>query len=55
MSSLGQGYWECRRVEGTHTRDKGGKDRKRCRSIPALSFPFFALSGAGKLYDLDKM
>jgi len=27
MSNLGQGYWECRRVEGTHTRDKGGKDK----------------------------
>ena len=27
-SNLGQGYWESRRVGGTHTRDTGGKDRK---------------------------
>ena len=28
MSNLGQGYWECRRKGGTHTRDTGEKDRK---------------------------
>ena len=51
MSSLGQGYWECQRVEGTHTRDKGEKDRKICRSIPAASSsPVFALSVAANLY-----
>jgi hypothetical protein len=38
MSNLGQGYWECRQVEGTHTRDKGEKDRKVCSSIPAIGF-----------------
>ena len=27
MSNMGQGYWECRRVEGTHTRDKREKDK----------------------------
>ena len=27
MLDLGQGYWECRRVEGTHTRDTGEKDK----------------------------
>jgi len=25
MSNLGQGYWESRRVGGTHTRDTGGQ------------------------------
>jgi hypothetical protein len=25
MSNLGQGYWECRRMGGTHTRDTGKK------------------------------
>ena len=38
-SNLGQGYWESRRVGGTHTRDTGGKDIKICRSIPAVNFP----------------
>ena len=38
MSILGQGYWECRQVGGTHTRDTGGKDRNICRSVPAASF-----------------
>ena len=28
MSDLGQGYWTCREVGGTHTKDTGGKDRK---------------------------
>ena len=28
MSNLGQGYWECRRVEGTHTKTKGIKTEK---------------------------
>ena len=42
MSNLGQGYWECRGMGGTHTRDTGVKD-KICRSIPAASFsPIFA-------------
>jgi len=27
MSNLGQGYWKCRPVEGTHTRDKGEKEK----------------------------
>ena len=27
MSNLGQGYWERRRVGGTHTRDTGEKER----------------------------
>ena len=34
MSGLGQGYWECWRVEGTHTRDTGEKT-KACHSILA--------------------
>jgi len=42
MSNLGQGYWECLRVEGTHTRDKGEKI-KICHSIPASSLiPVFS-------------
>ena len=28
MSNLGQGYWECRRVEGTHTKDTKKKEKK---------------------------
>jgi hypothetical protein len=36
MSNLGQGYWECRRVGGTHTRDTGEK-MKKYSSIPASS------------------
>jgi hypothetical protein len=33
---------------GTHTRDTGVKDRKICRSMPAVSFsPVFALRVAG--------
>ena len=56
MSILGQGYWERRRVEGTHTRDKGEKDIKICRSISASSLvPVFPLSVAGKLFDFDKI
>jgi len=48
MSNLGQGYWECRRVEGTHTRDKVEKDSNFYRTIPATSFsPVFALRVAG--------
>jgi hypothetical protein len=55
MSNSGQGYWECLRVGGTHTRDTEGKE-KICRSIPALSFlPVFALSVAGKLNGFDKI
>ena len=27
MSILGLGYWECRRVGGTHTRDTREKDK----------------------------
>ena len=27
MSNLGQGYWERRQVEGTHTRDTGGTEK----------------------------
>jgi hypothetical protein len=54
MSDLGQGYWERRRVGGTH-RDTGEKE-KICRSLPTASFsPVFALRVAGKLYDLDKI
>ena len=54
MSSLGQGYWERRRVGGTHTRDKGGKDRKIFRSkTAASSSPVFALSVAANLYASD--
>jgi len=34
VSNLGQGYWECLRVGGTHTRDRG----KTCRSKFAASF-----------------
>ena len=52
MSSLGQGYWERRRVGGTHTRDTGEKDRKICRSLPAASSSaVFAFSVAAKFYD----
>jgi hypothetical protein len=48
MPNLGQGYWECRRMGGTHTRDTGEKGRKSCRSKPAASFsPVFALRVAG--------
>ena len=55
MSNLGQGYWDCRRVEGTQTRDAGEKDRKICRSLPTASFsPVFALRVAAELYDFDK-
>ena len=56
MSNLRQGYWECLRVGGTHTRDTGGKYKKICRSISASSFlAVFALSVEGKLYDIDKI
>ena len=56
MSKSGQGYWECLRVGGTHTRDTGGKYKKICRSISASSFlAVFALSVEGKLYDIDKI
>jgi hypothetical protein len=27
MSDFGQGYWECREVGGTHTRDAGEEDK----------------------------
>ena len=27
MSDLGQGYWTCREVGGTHTKDTGEKDK----------------------------
>jgi len=54
LSNLGQGYRECRRVGGTHTRDKGGKDRKIFRSkTAASSSPVFALSVAANLYASD--
>jgi len=54
MSSLGQGYWERRRVGDTHTRDTGKKE-KTCRSLPTASFsPVFALRVAAELYDFDK-
>jgi len=33
LSNLWQGFWECRRVGGTHTRDKGEKDRKLILSL----------------------
>jgi len=47
MPTLGQGYWDCRRVGGTHTRDNGGKDNN-CRSKPAASFsPFFVTRVVG--------
>jgi len=47
MLNSGQGYWECRRMGGTHTRDTGEKE-KICSSIPALSFSLvFALRVAG--------
>jgi hypothetical protein len=36
---MGQGYWESRRVEGAHTRDTGGKDKKICRSTSAVIIP----------------
>ena len=48
MSNSGQGYWECQRMGGTHTRDTGEKGRKSCRPIPAANFsPVFALIVAG--------
>jgi len=47
MSNSGQGYWECRRVGGTHTRDTGGKDGNLSPHKPALSLSLvFALSVA---------
>jgi len=55
MSNLGQGYWDCRRVEGTQTRDAGEKDRKICRSLPTASFSLvFVLRVAAKIYEFDK-
>ena len=51
MSNLGQGYWECRRVGDTHTRDTTG-EKDKCCFIPAASFsPFVALRVADKNKD----
>jgi hypothetical protein len=48
MSNLGQGYWGCREVGGTHTRDIGEKDKKICRSTSAAIFsPVFVTRVAG--------
>jgi len=38
-SNLGQGYWEIRRVGGTHIRDTGGKTYKSVAPLPAANFP----------------
>jgi len=55
MSNLGQGYWERRRVGGTHTRDTGKKGRKKCCSLPTVSFsPDFALIVAAKYISWTK-
>jgi hypothetical protein len=48
MSNLGQGYWECRRVGGTQTRDKGEKERKHMSLHICGEFhPVFVLRVAG--------
>ena len=47
QSNLGQGYWECLQVGGTHTKDTGEKENKYC-SIPAAGFsPVFVPIVAG--------
>ena len=41
MSNLGQGYWECRQVEGTHTRNKGKKEKSVASYLLQVSARFF--------------
>jgi hypothetical protein len=54
MSNLGQGYWECQRVEGTHTRDKGEKEKILSLHI-CSEFPRgFSSQGCGKIMTSTK-
>jgi len=58
MLELGQGHWECLRVGGTHTRDRGGKDRNTCRSTPASRFNPVSVprvAGGNEGYSLIRM
>jgi len=48
MSKLGQRYWECWRVGGTHTRDTGGKDRNSI-ALYLLQVPGFCSQKCGQL------
>ena len=41
MSNLWQGYWECRRVEGTHTRDRGKRQKYVAPYLLQVSSRFF--------------
>jgi len=41
MSNLGQGYWECWQVEGTHTRDTGEKEKNIAPNLQQVSALFF--------------